>query len=263
MTKSAPPDPKKEVRLEKEIIVHAPVEAVWKALTDPTALSNWFPLSARVTPGVGGRMFISWGPEAEGESEILVWEENKRLATKSSFAAVEWTLESRGGETRLRLVQSGFLTGADWENEWYESTRYGWEFILLSLQWLLEKHPQETRSVAWPRSRTTLTRSEIYERLLGKGRLFREGLGHLGDGASFSLTTLDDERWTGTVHMVRPERGFCLSINELGGALLWATIEGAQGGLEAQLWLSSFSLSPAAVASFETAWRARLDAALA
>jgi uncharacterized protein YndB with AHSA1/START domain len=51
--------PKKEMRLERELILKAPVEAVWEALTDSNELAKWFPLSARVTPGKDGKIFLS------------------------------------------------------------------------------------------------------------------------------------------------------------------------------------------------------------
>jgi uncharacterized protein YndB with AHSA1/START domain len=48
---------KKERRVEREIEINAVVEDVWKALTDANELARWFPLEARVTPGVGGKIF--------------------------------------------------------------------------------------------------------------------------------------------------------------------------------------------------------------
>jgi uncharacterized protein YndB with AHSA1/START domain len=63
MTEPKPAEePKKERRLEKEIEIAVPIEEVWKALTDANELARWFPLEARVTPGLGGNIFVSWGP---------------------------------------------------------------------------------------------------------------------------------------------------------------------------------------------------------
>jgi uncharacterized protein YndB with AHSA1/START domain len=108
---------KNERRIEKEIEIAASVDEVWKALTDSKELVKWFPLEARVTPGVGGKAFLSWGPDCEGEAEIVAWEPGKKFAWKENMALVEWTLEARGGKTILRLVQIGFVGNADWENE--------------------------------------------------------------------------------------------------------------------------------------------------
>ena len=40
-----------------EIDVTAPASEVWKALTNADELRRWFPLEARVMPGVGGKVF--------------------------------------------------------------------------------------------------------------------------------------------------------------------------------------------------------------
>jgi uncharacterized protein YndB with AHSA1/START domain len=59
---------KQERRVESEVAINAPVDEVWKALTEADGLKSWFPLEARVTPGLGGKMFASWGADCEGES---------------------------------------------------------------------------------------------------------------------------------------------------------------------------------------------------
>lgn len=169
-----PEETKRPHRLEKELEIAASVEEVWSALTDGRKLSNWFPLEARVKPGANGSIFVSWGPDCEGEAEIVAWEPGKKIAWQERTALVEFTLEARGGKTLVRLVQSGFFTGADWENEWFDSTNYGWEFMLLSLRVWLELHRAEERRVAWPRLPMSVSREEAYRRLLGKGGLFRE-----------------------------------------------------------------------------------------
>lgn len=262
MTESNAAPSRKEIRLERELILNAPAEAVWKALTDPNELTRWFPLKARVTPGKGGKIFVSWGPGYEGEAEILAWEPNKKFASKSPLAVIEWTLESRGAKTVVHLVQNGFSTGADWENEWFESTDYGWGFMLLGLRWSLEVHPGENRTVAWSRQKSELSRSQTYGRLLEPSRLFVEDLSTLRAGDFFALTTPlggSSEKWTGTVEFIRKDRGFCLSVRELNNALFWLTIEGAPGEIESQIWLSAFSVSESQVQEFESEWKRRLQ----
>jgi hypothetical protein len=81
-----------------------------------------------------------------------------------SMALIEWTLESRGRKTIVHLLQSGFLGNADWENEWFDSTGYGWGFILLSLQVALERHPGTARQVAHLVSPGKLVREEYFTR---------------------------------------------------------------------------------------------------
>jgi uncharacterized protein YndB with AHSA1/START domain len=65
--------------IEKQIEVNAPLDAVWKALTDSAELARWFPLEAKVKPGVRGALTLSWGPECEGTARISVWEPEKNF----------------------------------------------------------------------------------------------------------------------------------------------------------------------------------------
>ena len=251
---------KKERRVEREIEIAAPVEEVWKALTDGKELERWFPLEARVTPGLGGKIFVSWGKDCEGEAEILAWEPGKKFAWKDPMGLVEWTLEARGGKTFVRLLQSGFLGNSDWENEWFDSTSYGWGFMLLSLQVALERHRGAARQVAWPRLKVKQSREDVYRKLMSAGALFmQDPNAALQSDKNFSLSTTTGDSFTGRVEFVREQRGFCLMIRELNDALLWLTIEGSPGKVEVQAWLSAFSLEPSRVENFRKKWQQRLQ----
>ncbi len=61
--------------------IEAPPEAVWKALTDAKELVRWFPLKAEVEPRVGGRYWLSWEGEFEGDSRIEIFEPERHLRT--------------------------------------------------------------------------------------------------------------------------------------------------------------------------------------
>jgi len=253
-----PTGEKRERRLEKEIEVLAPLAEVWKSLSDANELVKWFPLEARVTPGVGGKIFVSWGPDCEGEAEIIAWEPGKRIAWKEPIAVVEFSLEARSEKTIVRLVQSGFFGNEDWENEWFESTDYGWGFMLLGLKWALENHAGASRQVAWLRKASLHSREETYHRLLAPGSLFLDGANALSSGAPFKLSATDSVKYSGFTQFARLNRGVCLSVCELNEALFWITIEGMPGKIEAQIWLSSFGLGQKSLDEFSSYWDKRL-----
>jgi len=261
MTEPKPAEDKKiERRFQKEIEIDAPVEEVWKALTDGEELARWFPLEARVSPGPGGKIFISWGRDCEGEAQIVTWEPGKKFAWKDPMSLVEWTLETRGGKTVVRLSQSGFLGNTEWENEWFESTGYGWGFMLRSLQVALGRHRGIPRQVAWPRLKVALSREAAYQKLLSAGALFTHDLSSmLKPGEKYSVSTPAGESYSGRVEFLREHRGFCLTVHEMNDALLWLTIEGAPESVEVQVWLSAFDLEPARVESFREKWQQRLQ----
>jgi uncharacterized protein YndB with AHSA1/START domain len=253
--------------LKKEIEIVASPAAVWKALTDAEELARWFPLSARVTPGPDGSIFLSWGPGCKGEARIAAWEPQKLLRVIQQAGEVagpegvtiEWRLEQLGGKTLVRLVQSGFSAGGDWADEYFASTEYGWGFMLLNLRHYLERHAGTPRRVAWPRRKVSVSREEAYRRLAAPGGLFREGAGGLKAGGEYMLESATGESYEGRVEFVRPPRGFCLSVRHLNDALLWLTIEGIPGEHEVQLWLSSYGISQTLVESFEKMWAGVLE----
>lgn len=258
---------KRKQKLEYEIEVAAPVEAVWKALTDAAELTRWFPIEAEVKPGVGGTIRLSWGPDYEGTAPISIWEPNRHFQWKEVAPAapgekdsggraivIDWVLEARGGRTILRLVNSGF-TGADWEEEYYSSLEYGWVFMLTNLKHYLERHAGVPRQVAWPRRKVEMPREVAFQKVMGRGGIFAESaLDLLREGERYSLRTATGNTFSGNVQFVRPPRGFCVTVDQLNDALFWLTIEGAPGKHEVQLWLSAYGLPASQVAAIGDQW---------
>ena len=251
---------REERRIEKEIEIAAPAEAVWKALTTGEGLTRWFPLEASVEPGAGGKITLSWGPEWQATSEITGWEPNRRFAWGTGKPVrMEVTIEARGGKTIVRLVQSSFSTGADWENEFYDSTDYGWVFMLVNLRHYLERHAGVARGVAWPRVKAEMARTSIYERLAGRGGILGDGAAKdLREGARYSLRASTGEAWSGEVKFVREPRGFCVTVEQLKDGLAWLTIEGGKPPHDVQLWFSTYGLPAAEVKEVEARWEAEL-----
>jgi uncharacterized protein YndB with AHSA1/START domain len=249
-------------KIEKQIEIAASIDSVWKALTDPEELARWFPLEARVKPGEGGTMWLSWGPGCEGEANISVWVPKQHLQTKEAApgaeepsggpsVAIDWFLESRGNKTLVRLVQSGFGAESDWQNEYFDSTDYGWGFMLVNLRHYLERHAGTPRLVAWPRKKVAVSREQAYERIAGANGLFPSGSPvRERPDAPYTGRTAWGESYSGRVEFVVAPRGFCVTVKELNDALLWLAIEGAPGQHEAQLWLSAYSVPQRQVDEF-------------
>jgi len=63
----------------RSIEIAAPIDAVWRALTDAAELTRWFPLDAKVRPGEGGSISMSWADGDTSEGRIEIWESGKRL----------------------------------------------------------------------------------------------------------------------------------------------------------------------------------------
>jgi len=247
--------------VEISIEIDAPLEAVWKALSEAEELTRWFPLEARVTPGAGGSVWLSWGAPWEGEAKIEVWEPYRHLRTvepppqpDSIPVVVDYYLEAHGGKTVLRLVHS-FGTGADWEQEYYDSTSRGWGFMLANLRHYLERHPGTPRRVAWPRLRLALSPEETWQRLMSSEGLLRHGsLDAVQPGSRYAIEAATGDRFEGEVRFFDPHRGFCATVENKEDALLWLHLEKLQQEYEIWLWLSAYGWPQSEVNAFRERW---------
>jgi len=257
-----PADGGEETRaIHAEIEIDAPVDAVWEALADPRELERWFPLQARVEPGEGGSIWMSWGNEFEGDSKIVAWEEGRRLAITwmEEGIVADFTLEGRGGGTTvLRLVHSGFPTDASWD-EWFGSTVRGWEFELQSLKTYLERHAGRDRRVVYLRRRVGLSHDEAWSRLV---EAFG-GVDARGPGERYEATAFDGRALAGRVLDLEPPRQWAGTVETMGDALLRLSTEPchAPGDVrDATVFLSCWGAAGDGIASIEETWRERLEA---
>lgn len=231
-----------------EVRIDAPPELVWKALTDAAELERWFPLEARVEPGEGGKIWMSWKNEYAAESRILEWDPPRHLRTTWGFdgegppLVTDYRLEGDGGATILRVVTSGFSTDPSWD-AWVEGTNDGWRFELESLRLYLERHRGEPRRTIYLRRRVRLPREEAWARLVSPDGMGERPLG-------------------GEPFHDRPERQRAAIVPEPGGALLRMSLEPCMTVPDARdvtLWLSAWGGSGAELDRIEGEWAATLE----
>ena len=129
-----------------EMRTTASPQQVWEAWADPAKLSQWFTDDARGEAKPGSTMY--WIFEKFGYEipyEVVDAMPGKLLALGGEPPGrprflLEVSIEREGGETVLRLVNSGFLEGdAKWDEE-YEGVSSGWEMSLGLLRYYLEQH---------------------------------------------------------------------------------------------------------------------------
>ncbi|MBI1851480.1 MAG: SRPBCC domain-containing protein [Planctomycetes bacterium] len=253
--------------IDTTLDIKAPPEAVWKALTDPRELERWFPLLSRVKPGVGGSIFISWGAPWEGEGQIEIWEPGKHLRTTWPFHAPEkgasplatdYFIEGKGGVTRLRLVHSGFGSGAGWDGE-YDGTRRGWQFELRSLRHYLEKHRGEDRAVALAAHQIPMAPADAWPRLVSREGLVAEGsIAGLGEGDRYAVRTAAGDDLRGIVCVSNPPTDFSGTVENVGDSLWRVAIEKYPSGNEIWLWLSAYGEAREQLPAIRERWSALL-----
>lgn len=141
--------------IDREVLIDAPVEVVWRAITEPDQMSQWFADRVELIAEPGARGYIEFGDHG---SPIVV--ETVDPPTRFSFRwnhphgeepvagnsiLVEFTLTLEGGEqTRLRVVESGheLLDWSDDEKKHYaDEHRGGWSGYLDRLASVVAERP--------------------------------------------------------------------------------------------------------------------------
>ncbi|CAN5489607.1 hypothetical protein BH10ACT11_BH10ACT11_20450 [soil metagenome] len=97
--------------VEREAVVEAPVDEVWKAITDETSLELWLGDEVELDPVPGGDVRVRDGGE-ERCGEVLFVEEGERITFSWSREGadpsfVEFSLDAVGSErTLVRVVEA-------------------------------------------------------------------------------------------------------------------------------------------------------------
>jgi uncharacterized protein YndB with AHSA1/START domain len=284
MTDATPPANPDERHIDTQIEIDAPVDAVWRALTEAEGLMNWFPPKAEVKPGVGGSIRSVWNEQQDWTAGIGAWDPNKHLqviwaeatppekieeAKKAGFysplrIAVDHYLNARdGGGTVLRLVQTGFSTDSAWDNQ-YDGTVRGWAYQLRGLKHYLEHHADSTRVVVDAKKVLDgIPLAEAWNRLMSADGLLAVGnAGDLRVGDRYSFTTTAGDTFDGEVRIMNPPRDFCGTIDNLNDAFIRLAVdEGcmSQPQDEVNIFISTYGLPRTQTDGLQQRLRSMLD----
>jgi uncharacterized protein YndB with AHSA1/START domain len=212
-------------RIETEFRTTATPEEVWKAWTDPASISRWFTDDARGEAKPGDTLVWVFRGFGEIPYPVAVAEPPGRLVLAGEMPgrgpfALEILIRRTGGTTTVRLVNSGFLDGADFDEE-YEGVRSGWDASLALLKHYLERHLGQSRRAALIVRPAAVGARELY-RCFSEADglaawLTREGaLGGLGGPRRWCCGTVRDSR----VASSRPPGGKAVTWDEEDGAVL-------------------------------------------
>jgi len=93
--------------IRKEIVLPAPREDVWEALTDPERLEEWFANDVELDLREGGDASFRWSNGEERHATVTEIEPERRLAFEwDDEGEVEFTLDDDVDGTRLTVVES-------------------------------------------------------------------------------------------------------------------------------------------------------------
>lgn len=130
--------------IEREVLIEAPVEVVWRTITEPDQISKWFADRVELVVEPGAHGYMQFGDQG-GPVVVETVDRPTRFSFRWNHPSgadpvagnsmlVEFTLVSEGPErTRLRVVESGheLLAWPDAEKQRYADEHGdGWvEFL--------------------------------------------------------------------------------------------------------------------------------------
>jgi uncharacterized protein YndB with AHSA1/START domain len=111
-------------RIERIIDLPFPPERVWRALTQPHELSQWFSDRVELDPTSGGEIILEWDEYGRASGVVEVFEPPRRFAFRwrahgvaaeeplapDNSTLVTFTLVPTEDGTRLELAETGFAS---------------------------------------------------------------------------------------------------------------------------------------------------------
>lgn len=244
---------KKTRKIERELFIASDPARVWRALTEAEQIVNWFALKADSQPGIGGHISLFWDLKATepDRCHILDWQPEARLLMTWRDAPggehelpVEITLARREGGTLLRLVHSGFLSDASWDEE-YESHGRGWSYELRSLKFYLERQFGRTRRYVLERFPLRQGSNSAWREIVGPSGVFAAAVDDLAEGAEFLLGLPAGAATVAELLYALDGRDFVAAADVLQGGLFRVALEVVSGVPEVWVWAFSWNLDQA------------------
>jgi uncharacterized protein YndB with AHSA1/START domain len=147
---SAKEQTRQELEIKKTIVIDASPEVVFKAITDPNELTNWFPDNAIFDGRIGGKVRFTFNKERSKELDrdyspegtVNEFIPNKKVSYTWQLkdtpefpeTTVTWELEEIDtNKTRVNLVHSGF-TGKEEGKLSFKEHDQGWSYFLGKLE---------------------------------------------------------------------------------------------------------------------------------
>jgi uncharacterized protein YndB with AHSA1/START domain len=139
--------------IEREVLIEAPAEVVWRTITEPDQISQWFADRVELVAEPGAHGYMGFGDQG-GPVVVETVDPPTRFSFRWNHPAgeepvpgnsilVEFTLTPEGDRTRLRVSESGheLITWPDEEKERYaDEHRGGWTDYLDRLARLVAEH---------------------------------------------------------------------------------------------------------------------------
>jgi uncharacterized protein YndB with AHSA1/START domain len=212
--------------IRAEMTTSATPEQAWEAWADPEKIAQWFVDRATGEAKRGGTMtwfFDKFGyvipykilDAVSGELIVYKWEPPEGLP-----GILEVRIAREGGATAVRVIQSGFREGAEWDDE-YQGVNSGWKIALGILKFYLENHFACGKTMTLVFRPSKFAYEQVLKYFLEPAKLAQwlSVSGAIGkSGEKCELVLRDAGRLTGRVLAIT-DREVMLAWDEVGGVL--------------------------------------------
>jgi uncharacterized protein YndB with AHSA1/START domain len=244
---------KSERKFEMHVDVDAPIEAAWRALTEAEGLANWFPPIAKLSgTGLNSEFTADWGDGMAFTTRADAWEPNRRVRWigddvmgPGTSAATEFLIETAGGKTRIRLVQSGFGESEGWDG-FFESARSGWTYFLYNLRLYLETHRGRTRRMISQRVQVKVPRDVAWKHIASAVTgVAPAAVSGLKAGDRVRVGFEGGPAANGIVELVVAGSALAIRLPELMDAVLFIELEAGSESFHTGWWFSVYDAARA------------------
>ena len=125
-----------------DLVIHAPLEKVYKAVSEPEQLCRWWPLKCHGTPGLDSEYNFYFGEEYDWYGKVVTYVHNKAFHVKMTRSETYWDPTTFGFDLKGR--EDGVLLQF-WHMGWsecnahYRTASFCWAMLLNGLKNYLEK----------------------------------------------------------------------------------------------------------------------------
>jgi uncharacterized protein YndB with AHSA1/START domain len=253
--------PSGERAIERQIEVPGTPEEVWRAIATGPGITSWY-VPHTVEERTGGATTASFGPgpEMQVTGRVAAWEPPHRVlfdgGEGGAGLAFEWLVEGRdGGSCIVRLVNTGFGTGEEWDGQ-YDGMSDGWTLFLANLRLHLTHFAGQTATPLLPTAEWAGPRADAWAALTAALGLPAAP----APGERVATIAPDAPRLSGTVGEAGPW-WFTLILDEPAPGTALLAAEGAGERCSVSVWSYLYGAAGvAAAARDEPRWRSWLEA---
>lgn len=125
-----------------DLVIKAPLERVFRAVSEPEELCSWWPLRCSGNPGLGKEFNFYFGEEYDWYGKVVTYLHNKAFHVKMTRSEPDWDPTTFGFDLQGRedgvLLQFWHMGWSE-VNAHYRTASFCWAMLLNGLKNYLEK----------------------------------------------------------------------------------------------------------------------------